>query len=57
MHYCSNCRQITNNSKTEISWNSLLKLIIVHCELCAMFKYQYLKTIGDGDDKSKRISR
>ena len=45
MTYCSICQKVTEDCKEENSWSTIFKLIIVHCEKCGHFKYQYLKNI------------
>ena len=47
MNYCVTCQKITNNCEEETFWNNVFNLVIVHCEECGNFKYQYLKNITE----------
>ena len=43
MTYCTACQKVTNDCKEDAYWSKIFKLIIVHCENCGHFKYQYLE--------------
>ena len=43
MTLCPRCQELTENNKHEIKWNSIFKLIVIHCSRCYAFKYQYLE--------------
>lgn len=50
MNYCFACKKLTESYEEELEWSKIFKLVVVHCAKCKVFKYQYLKKIGENSN-------
>lgn len=47
MTYCIICEKLTEDIKEENEWSRIFKVIVITCENCGHFKYQYLEKEGE----------
>lgn len=52
MHYCIRCEKVTKDMKINFSssdFSSIFQVIVISCEECGTFKFQYLEEDGENE--------